>query len=74
MTQRQPCRFRRHDFGNGACMIELMRDGRTFGVIRRGSFDKPFDIGAKPEVFRSMAATIDDDLGRCLARRPRHVR
>jgi len=45
MTQRQPCRFRRHDFGNGACMIELMRDGRTFGVIRRGSFDKPFDIG-----------------------------
>ena len=73
MTQRQhaPCRFRRHDFANGACMIELMRDGRTFGVIRRGSFDKPFGF-TKPEVVRPLSTTFDDDLVQCLRRNGRH--
>ena len=72
MTQRTPCRFRRHDFGNGAIQIELIRDERVFGVIRRGSFDKPFDIGARPAIFRSLSTTIDDNLAQCLKRAGRH--
>ncbi|MBV8093122.1 MAG: hypothetical protein JO212_19845 [Acetobacteraceae bacterium] len=71
MTQRPPCRFRRHDLKGGACIIEILRGSRIIGVIRRGGFGKPFGF-AKPEVFRSLSATIDDDLGQCLKRARRH--
>jgi hypothetical protein len=68
MPHQTPCRFRRHDLRAGAVVIELVRNGRIIGVIRRGSFHEAFRIERWDTSLPDLWADQGDDLERCTKR------